>query len=114
MSFCLSSSKVVVLNIDVLIIHFLQRDEKKSAASITCEGVRFGIEIERARLAKRATVANRNYSKSQPEYNDSRPAQAGPYVVLVLVLVVVVGVVVFFFFVRGRSKSSYDLPPFCV
>jgi len=64
MSFCLSSSEVVVLNIDVLIIHFLQRDEKKGAASITCEGVRFG--IERARLAKRATVANSNCSKSQP------------------------------------------------
>lgn len=57
MSFCLSSSEVVVLNIDVLIIHFLQRDEKKSAASITCEGVRFG--IERARLAKRATVGSK-------------------------------------------------------
>lgn len=53
------------MHIDVLVIHFLQRDEKKSAASITCEGVRVG--IERARLAKRATVANSNYSKSQPE-----------------------------------------------
>lgn len=66
MSFCLSNTcEVVVLHIDVLVIHFLQRDEKKSAASITCEGVRVG--IERARLAKRATVANSNYSKSQPE-----------------------------------------------
>lgn len=66
MFFCLSNTcEVVVLNIDVLIIHFLQRDKKKSAASITCEGVRFG--IERARLAKRATAANSNYSKSQPE-----------------------------------------------
>lgn len=65
MFFHQSSSKVVVLHIDVLVIHFLQRDKKKSAASITCKGVRFG--IERARLAKRATVANSNSSKSQPE-----------------------------------------------